>query len=143
MPMPRNQFFVKTGVVGHKVITTFIQVLRYTVAILHHQIFGRRAPIPSPHPKQGLPFGQTHLTLSIGQVIQVPSMTRTLINRSQCTQYVHETGFLPFSQDDVTYFERMQHISEKVPSGLNYYAREGTRAFADLLLIVHKLKEWD
>ena len=95
---------VMTGVAGYEVIASFIQGLtkyRYTVGNLHRLQFGRGAPvsfqpltrirvdlkqlghflffITSPHLIQDLPFGQKHLTLSTGQVIEVPNVIRTMI----------------------------------------------------------------
>ena len=100
----RQILSVMTGVAGYKVIASFIQGLtkyRYTVANLHRLQFGRGAPVPvqpwtrigvdlkqldhflffiaSPHLIQDLPFGQKHLTLSTGQVIEVPNVIRTMI----------------------------------------------------------------
>lgn len=122
---------VMTGVAGYKVIASFIQGLtkyRYTVANLHRLQFGHGAPVPfqpstrirvdlkqldhflffitSPHLIQDLPFGQKHLTLSTGQVIEVPNVIRTMIPQRIVCQL----------EDDVAYFVRMQRVGEKVPS---------------------------
>lgn len=168
----RQILSVMTGVAGYKVIASFIQGLtkyRYTVANLHHLQFGRGAPVPfqqstrirvdlkqldhflffitSPHLIQDTPLGQKHLTLSTGQVIEVPSVIRTMIPQRivcQYTQYCQETGFQPFSQRAM-----LRILSEcsasvrKSLQGLDYYAAEGTRAFEDLMLLVRKLEEWE
>ena len=157
-----------TGVAGYKFIASFIQGLtkyRYTIANLHRLQFGRGAPVPfqpstrirvdlkqldhflffitSPHLIQDLPFGQKHLTLSTGQVIEVPNVIRSMIPQRimrQYTQYCQEMGFQPFSQR--TMLRILSECSVSVRrslQGLDYYATEGTRAFEDLMLLVQKL----
>ena len=164
----RQILSVMTGVAGYKVIASFIQGLtKYTVVNLHRLQFGRGAPVPfqpstrirvdlkqldhflffitSPHLIQDLPFGQKHLTLSTGQVIEVPNVIRSMIPQRivcQYTQYCQDTGFKPFSQRTM-----LRILSEccasvgKSLQGIDYYAAEGTRAFEDLMLLVRKLNE--
>ena len=166
----RQIFSVMTGVAGYKVIASFIQGLtkyRYTVANLHRLQFGRGAPVPfqqstrmrvdlkqldhflffitSPHLIEDLPLGQKHLTLSTGQVIEVPNVIRTMIPQGMVchyTQYCQDTGFKPFSHRTT-----LRSLSEccasvgKSLQGLDYYAAEGTRAFEGLMLLVRKLNE--
>ena len=168
----RQILSVMTGVAGYKVIASFIQGLtkyRYSVANLHRLQFGRGAPVPfqpstrirvdlkqldhflffitSPHLIQDLPFGQKHLTLSTGQVIEVPNVIRTMIPQRivcQYTQYCQETGFQPFSQRTMLSISSECSASvRKSLQGLNCYAAEGTRAFEDLMLLVRKLNEWE
>lgn len=96
---------------------------RYSMANLHRSQFGRGAQVPqqpttrirvdlrqldhflgfitSPHLVQDLPFGQKHLKLSSGEVIQVPNVIRMMIPErviQQYTQYCLEINFKPFSE---------------------------------------------
>ena len=95
---------------------------RYSMANLHRSQFGRGAQVPqqpttrirvdlrqldhflgfitSPHLVQDLPFGQKHLKLSSGEVIQVPNVIRMMIPErvvQQYTQYCLKINFRPFS----------------------------------------------
>ena len=56
--------------------------------------------ITSPHVIQDLPFGQRHLRLSSGKILETPHVIRTMIpNRlvKQYQAYCEETNFTPFS----------------------------------------------
>ena len=93
------------------------------MANLHRLQFGRGAPVPkqpttriridikqldhfisfitSPHLVQDLPFGQRHLKLSSGEVIDVPNVIRKWLPQRivrQYTQYCQETNFKPFGE---------------------------------------------
>ena len=102
--------------------------------------------ITSPHLVQDLPFGQKHLTLSSGQVLEVPNVIRTLIPQritKQYSQYCEETRFQPFSER--TMLRILSECSASVRKslqGLDYFAADGTRAFEDLLTLVPKLAEY-
>ena len=127
---------------------------RYSMANLHRSQFGRGAQVPqqpttrirvdlrqldhflgfitSPHLVQDLPFGQKHLKLSSGEVIQVPNVIRMMIPErvvQQYTQYCLETNFKPFSE------------TKKITAGLRYFAAEGARAFDDLVALVRQTEE--
>ena len=57
--------------------------------------------ITSPHLVQDLPFGQKHLKLSSGDLIEVPNVIRLMIPQrvvQQYKQYCMETNFKPFSE---------------------------------------------
>ena len=95
---------------------------RYSMANLHRSQFGRGAQVPqqpttrirvdlrqldhflgfitSPHLVQDLPFGQKHLKLSSGEVIQVPNVIRMMIPARVVKQYTQDClkiNFRPFS----------------------------------------------
>ena len=159
-----------SGVASYNVISMYISGLtkyRYTVANLHRLQFGRGAPAPkqpitriridikqldhfisfitSPHLVQDLPFGQRHLKLSSGEVIDVPNVIRQIIPQRivrQYTQYCKETNFKPFGER--TMLRILSECSASVRKslqGLDYFAAEGARAFDDLVGMVHQISE--
>ena len=94
---------IMTDLASYSVISSFISGItkyRYTAANLHRLQFGRGVPVPSqtsvrvrvdlkqldhflsfitsPHLVQDLPFGQKHLTLSSGKILEVPNVIRTM-----------------------------------------------------------------
>ena len=108
----RQVLSIMSGVASYNVISMYISGLtkyRYTVANLHRLQFGRGAPAPkqpitriridikqldhfisfitSPHLVQDLPFGQRHLKLSSGEVIDVPNVIRQIIPQRIVRQY--------------------------------------------------------
>ena len=94
---------------------------------------------------QDLPFGQRHLKLSSGEVIDVPNVIRQMIPQRiirQYTQYCLETKFKPFSER--TMLRILSECSASVRKslqGLDYFAAEGARAFDDLVGMVHPMSE--
>ncbi|XP_031575425.1 uncharacterized protein LOC116309034, partial [Actinia tenebrosa] len=162
---------IMTDLASYAVISSFIPGLtkyRYTAANLHRLQFGRGVPvlvqtsariridskqldhflsfITSPHLVQDLPFGQKHLTLSSGKVLEVPNVIRTMIPRrivQQYSRYCEETNFHPLS--DSTMFRILSECSASVRKslqGLDYFAADGSRAFDELLSLVPKLVEY-
>ena len=73
-------------------------------------------------------------------------MIRTMIPKRivrQYSQYCAETNFHPFSER--TMLRILSECSASVRKslqGLDYYAAEGTRAFDELLSLVHKMCEY-
>ncbi len=135
-------------------------------AARHHKLeYGRGAPVPdsrssrmrvstvqldhfltfitSPHVVQDLPFGQRHIHLSNGKIIETPNVIRTMIKQRIITQYSQfctETNFKPFSPS--TMHRILSSCSASVRKslqGLDYIAAEGTTAFDDLLSVSEKL----
>lgn len=101
--------------------------------------------ITSPHLVQDLPFGQRHLKLSSGEVIDVPNVIRQMIPQRivrQYTQYCQETNFKPFSERTMLrVFSECSASVRKSLQGLDYFAAEGARAFDDLVGMVHQMSE--
>ena len=148
---------------------------RYSMANLHRSQFGRGAQVPqqpttrirvdlrqldhflgfitSPHLVQDLPFGQKHLKLSSGEVIQVPNVIRMMIPErvvQQYTQYCLETNFKPFRETTMRrVLSECSASVRKSLQGLDYFAAEGARAFDDLVALVRQIgglgsgKEWE
>ena len=166
----RQVLSIMSGVASYNVISMYIPGLtkyRYTVANLHRLQFGRGAPAPkqpttriridikqldhfisfitSPHLVQDLPFGERHLKLSSGEVIDVPNVIRQMIPQRivrQYTQYCQETNFKPFGER--TMLRILSECSASVRKslqGLDYFAAEGARAFDDLVGMVHQMSE--
>ena len=166
----RQVLSIMAGVASYNVISMYIPGLkkyRYTMANLHRLQFGRGAPVPkqpttriridikqldhfisfitSPHLVQDLPFGQRHLKLSSGEVIDVPNVIRQMIPQRivrQYTQYCQETNFKPFSERTMLrVFSECSASVRKSLQGLDYFAAEGARAFDDLVGMVHQMSE--
>ena len=164
----RQVLSVMSGVASFGAISEFIPGLtqyRYTMANLHRAQHGRSAPVPSqraprikidlqqldhflgfitsPHLVQDLPFGEKTLELSSGKLIAVPNVIRTMIPQRIVTQYIQyctETNFKALSRS--TLLRILQECSASVRKslqGLDYFVAEGTRAFEDLLSIVHDI----
>ncbi|XP_022810451.1 uncharacterized protein LOC111347474 [Stylophora pistillata] len=166
----RQVLSIMSGVASSNVISMYIPGLtkyRYTIANLHRLQFGRGTPVPkqpttriridikplehfisfitSPHLVQDLPFGQRHLKLSSGEVIDVPNLIRHMIPQRivrQYTQYCQEINFKPFSER--TMLRVLSECSASVRKslqGLDYFAAEGARAFDDRVGMVHQMSE--
>lgn len=162
---------IMTGLASYAVISSFIPGLtkyRYTAANLHRLQFGRGASVPvqtsariridpkqldhflafitSPHLVQDLPFGQKHLKLSSGKILEVPNVIRTMIPRrivQQYTRYCEETNFHPFSESTmVRILSECSASVRKSLQGLDYFAADGSRAFDELLALVPKVVEY-
>lgn len=174
----RQVLSVMAGVGSFSHISRYIPGLtryRFTVANLHGLQFGRGAQLPqrpttrirvdlsqldhflgfitSPHLVQDLPFGQKHLKLSSGEIIEVPNVIRLMIPQrvvQQYTQYCKETGFHPFSE--TTMLRVLSECSASVRKslqGLDYFVAEGARAFDSLAVTVRQVsqlgagKDWE
>lgn len=167
----RQVLSVMAGVASFNKISMFIPGLtkyRYTAANLHRLQYGRGATVPnspkfrikidqkqldhflcfitSPHIVQDLPFGQRHLMLSSGLVLEVPNVLRTMLPQRIARQYsrfCEETNFQPFSER--TMLRILSECSASVRKslqGLDYFAAEGARAFDELLSLAHKMTEY-
>ena len=102
--------------------------------------------ITSPHVIQDLPFGTRFLRLSSGEVLETPSVIRTMIPQRvvrQYQQYCQETGFKPFGSQTMLRILSVCCASvRKSLQGLDYIAAEGAKAFDDLCHVVERLEEY-
>lgn len=173
----RQVLCIMTGVASFNDICQYVSGLtkyRFTMAKLYQLQFGKGAQVPqqtttrirvdlsqlnrflgfitSPHLVQDLPFGQKHLKLSSGDLIEVPNVIRLMIPQrvvQQYKQYCMETNFKPFSESTMLrVLSKWSASVRKSPEGLDYFAAEGARAFDDLSVIVRQIsrlgpgKEW-
>lgn len=167
----RHVLSIMAGLASFSVIASYIPGLtkyRYTSANLHRLQFGRGVPVPvqkisrirvdpaqlthflsfitSPHLVQDLPYGLKHLTLSSGQVLEVPNVIRTMIPCRIVLQYVRyceETKFRPFNESTMyRILSECSATTRKSLQGLDYFSADGTRAFDELLALVPKLVEY-
>ena len=109
--------------------------------------------ITSPHLVQDFPFGQKHLKLSSGELIEVPNVICQMLPQrvvQQYKQYCMESNFKPFSES--TMLRVLSECSASVRKslqGLDYFAAEGARSFDDLSVNVRQIahlgpgKEWE
>ena len=100
--------------------------------------------IVSPHVIQDLPFGQRYLHLSLGKVLETPSVIRTMIPRivKQYVQYCKETNFTPFgSSTMLRILSCCSATVRKSLHGLDYIAAEGAKGFDELHRILDRLGE--
>ena len=101
--------------------------------------------ITSPHVTQDLPFGQRHLRLSSGQVLETPNVIRTMIPSRLLRQYqayCEETEFKPFGA--ATMLRILSACSATVRKslqGLDYTAAAGAKGFDDLSTLIERLEE--
>lgn len=140
---------------------------RVKVARHHKQLFGRGAPVikqvsprmrvepvqldhfltfvTSPHVVQDLPFGQRHLQLSNGKVVEAPNVIREMVKErtiKQYHQYCEESNFKPFSY--ATMHRILTHCTASVRKslqGLDYISADGSTAFDDLSMTTEKLTD--
>lgn len=158
----RQILSIMTGVGSFKEISLYIPGLtqyRYTIANTHRLQHGTAAPvtqthspkvrvdkqklddflgfITSPHLVQDLPFGETKLTLSSGQVIQVPNVIRTMVPKRIATQYreyCKEKEFTPLSERTLLrILDECSASVRKSLQGLDTFAAEGGKAFDDII----------
>ena len=101
--------------------------------------------ITSPHVIQDLPFGQRHLRLSSGKILETPNVIRTMIpNRlvKQYQAYCEETNFTPFSPATMLrVLSACAATVRKSLQGLDYVAADGAKGIEDLCVMVENLKE--
>ena len=164
----RQVLSIMAGVGSFNDISRYIPGLtkyRYSMANLHKSQFGRGAQVPktsttriridlkkldhfldfitSAHLIQDLPFGQKHLKLSSGDVIEVPNVIRLMIPQrvvQQYTQYCEETRFTPFSETTMRrVLSECSASVRKSLQGLDYFAAEGARAFDNLISLVRQV----
>ena len=99
--------------------------------------------ITSPHIVQDLPFGQRHLELSNGKILETPNTIRMMISQHIVDQYVEyctETNFKPFSKSSMLHIlSACTATVRKSLQGLDYIAAEGAKAFDDLISILDRL----
>lgn len=167
----RQVLSIMSGLASFNMIASYIPGLtkyRYTSAHLHQLQFGRGIPVPekkvhrikvdlkqlthflsfitSPHLVQDLPYGQKHLTLSSGQVLEVPNVIRTMIPSRIVKQYVcycNETTFRPFSESTMhRILSECSATVRKSLQGLDYFSADGTSAFDNLLVVIPKLVDY-
>ena len=99
--------------------------------------------ITSPHVIQDLTFGQRHLRLSSGKILETPNVIRTMISNrlvKQYQSYCEETKFTPFSP--ATMLRVLTACTASVRTslqGLDYIASDGAKDFEELCRIVMKL----
>lgn len=164
----RQILSIMTGVASFKEISLHIPGLthyRYTIANTHRLQYGRAAPvlksdsprlrvnkqqldnflcfITSPHLVQDLPFGETKLTLSSGQIIQVPNVIRTMVPQrivNQYQVYCQEKDFVPLSERTLLrILDGCSASVRKSLQGLDNFAAEGGKAFDDLTDLLETL----
>jgi len=164
----RQILSIMTGVVSFLEISLYIPGLtqyRHTVANTHRLQHGRAAPvvktsaprirvnkqqldhflcfITSPHLVQDLPFGEVKLTLTSGQIIQVPNVIRTMVPQrivNQYKEYCKERESTPLHER--TLLRILTECSASVRKslqGLDTFAAEGGKAFDDLLDLLETL----
>lgn len=93
--------------------------------------------ITSPHVIQDLPFGQRHLRLSSGQVLEIPSR---LVQQYQV--YCKETEFKPFGAATMLcILSACSATVRKSLQGLDYTAAAGAKGFDDLNTLIEQLEE--
>lgn len=101
--------------------------------------------IASPHLVQDLPFGEPHLKLPDGKIIETPNVIRTMVKQRTITQYLQfceESNFKPFSPSTMHRILTSCSASvRKSLQGLDYISAEGTSAFDDLSGIIDSLIE--
>ena len=101
--------------------------------------------ITSQHIVQDLPFGQKHLSLSSGQVLEVPNVIRTLIPEhivQQYQKYCKESGITCMSRRSLLRILDVCSASvRKSLQGLDYITASGSKAFDELENVTDKLGE--
>ena len=101
--------------------------------------------ITSPHVTQDLPFGQHHLRLSSGQVLETPNVIRTMIPSrlmQQYQAYCKETKFKPFGAATMLHIlSTCSATVRKLLQGLDYMAAAGIKGFDDLCTLIEQLEE--
>ena len=101
--------------------------------------------VTSPHVTQDLPFGQRHLRLSSGQVLETPNVIRTMIPSRLVRQYqvyCKETGFKPFGASTMLrILSACSATVRKSLQGLDYTAAAGAKGFDDLGTLIERLEE--
>ncbi|KXJ23561.1 hypothetical protein AC249_AIPGENE12379 [Exaiptasia diaphana] len=98
-----------------------------------------------PHVVQDIPFGQRNLRLSNGKIVEAPNIIREMVKERTIKQYLQfckEENFKPFSYATMHRILTSCTASvRKSLQGLDYISAEGSSAFHDLSLIIHKLSE--
>ena len=131
---------------------------RFKIAKQHLLIHGRGCLAPKPIQKrmkvspemvdhficfitsqyiiQDLPFGQKHLTLTSGEVFQVPNVIRTMVPErivQQYQQYCKELGVTCLSRSSLLRILDVCSASvRKALQGLDYITASGAKAFEEL-----------
>lgn len=101
--------------------------------------------ITSQHIVQDLPFGQKHLSLSSGQVLEVPNVIRALIPErivQQYQEYCKESGITCLSRRSLLRILDVCSASVwKSLQGLDYFTASGSKAFDELENVADRLGE--
>lgn len=101
--------------------------------------------ITSQHIVQDLPFGQKHLSLSSGQVLEVPNVIRALIPErivQQYQEYCNESGITCLSRRSLLRILDVCSASvRKSLQGLDYFTASGSKAFDELENVADRLGE--
>lgn len=101
--------------------------------------------ITSQHIVQDLPFGQKHLSLSSGQVLEVPNVIRALIPErivQQYQEYCNESGITCLSRRSLLRILDVCSASvRKSLRGLDYFTASGSKAFDELENVADRLGE--
>lgn len=99
--------------------------------------------ITSPHVVQDLPYGQRHMKLTDGTVLETPNVIRSMIAQRIIDQYLQfssETSFRPFSKSTMKrILSSCTATVRKSLQGLDYISADGAKAFDDLQIILDKL----
>ena len=94
---------------------------------------------------QDLPFGQKHLSLSSGQVLEVPNVIRALIPErivQQYQEYCKESGITCLSRRSLLRSLDVCSASVwKSLQGLDYFTASGSKAFDELENVADRLGE--
>ena len=100
--------------------------------------------VTSPHVTQDLPFGQHHLRLSSGQVLETPNVIRTMIPSRLVRQYkvyCKETEFKPLGAAMSRILSACSAMVRKSLQGLDYTAAAGAKGFDDSSTLIEQLEE--
>jgi len=139
---------------------------RFKIAKQHLLLYGRGCLVPRPiqermcvspemidhfisfitsqHIVQDLPFGQKHLSLSSGQVLEVPNVIRALIPERivQYQEYCKESGITCLSRRSLLRILDVCSASvRKSLQGLDYFTASGSKAFNELENVADRLGE--
>lgn len=139
---------------------------RFKIAKQHLLLYGRGCSVPRPiqkrmcvspemidhfisfitsqHIVQDLPFGQKHLSLSSGQVLEVPNVIRALIPERivQYQEYCKESGITCLSRRSLLRILDVCSASvRKSLQGLDYFTASGSKAFNELENVADRLGE--
>jgi hypothetical protein len=102
--------------------------------------------ITSPHVIQDLPFGQRHLRLENGQILETPNVIRSMIPQriiDQYTQLCEESGTKPLSPSTLSRILSVCTATvRKSLQGLDYISADGTKGFDDLAELLTKLGKY-
>lgn len=166
----RQALSVMADLVPYEAIERYlpgISEYRIKAARKHKSVYGRGVPVPSvhsprmridssqldhfltfitsPHVVQDLPFGQKHLKLSTGDVLETPNVVRSMISERivrQYTQYCEEQGVQPFGRTTMlNILAACSATTRKSLQGIDYIAAEGSKGFDTLISVTIQIAE--